>query len=344
MLRQTKSLPQGHASNEVIELGLKFWPRGRGWRSMGTLLLLYSSWNLTASLEIPRECPKSGQKQRHGISLESFEFSLQWGFILNGGPFLWLRCLALGGAILHPGNVVYVPCPSLAGLTTTEKPEPGAPRFTWGEQAEPLTGREESVINYGRWKYEVKDPFWGPCELKRLTLWNRLETAQPLLKPAVNSKGHKVLWLGRLGIGWHLELMNCLGWELTRVQFFNYRTLSEHLSGPPTPSLNGYTLFVHSPLFLNHLIMWQQLFVIWKRKLPQNYCLPLETPALLPRWWHLINVGHACRPSPTPHPGLVWQQENISLWRGPALIQTGFKRHLHKSLEKSRIEFKTSAA
>ena len=51
---------------------------------------------------------------------------------------------------MHPGNVVYVPCPSLAGLTTTEKPEPGAPRFTWGEQAEQLTGREESVINYGR--------------------------------------------------------------------------------------------------------------------------------------------------------------------------------------------------
>ena len=75
---------------------------------------------------------------------------MQWGFILNAGPFLPLRCLALGGAILHPGNAVYVPSPSLAGLTTTEKPEPGAPRFTWGEQAEKLVGREEAVINCGR--------------------------------------------------------------------------------------------------------------------------------------------------------------------------------------------------
>lgn len=201
MLRQTKSLPQGHASNEVMELGLKPWPRGRGWRRMGTLLLLYSSWSLTASLEIPREYPKSGEKQKQGISLEPCEFSLQCGFISNAGPFLPLRCLGLGGAILHPGNAVSVPRPSLAGLTTMEKLEPGAPRFMWGEQPEKLIGREKSVINYGRWKYEVMHPFWGLCELKRLALWNHLETAQPLLKSAVNLKGHKFCDLA----GWGLD-------------------------------------------------------------------------------------------------------------------------------------------
>lgn len=38
MLRQTKSLPQGHAADEVMDLGFKPRPRRRGWRRAGTLL------------------------------------------------------------------------------------------------------------------------------------------------------------------------------------------------------------------------------------------------------------------------------------------------------------------
>lgn len=91
---------------------------------------------------------------------------------------------------------------------------------------------------------------------------------------------------------------------------------------------------VHFPLFLNHLIIWQQLFVIWKRKLPQNYCLPLETSALLPRWWHLINVGHACFPSPTPTQGWCGNRKTLAydeglLWFKPdsnAICTKAWKR------------------
>lgn len=92
--------------------------------------------------------------------------------------------------------------------------------------------------------------------------------------------------------------MNSLGRELIRVQFFNYGTLSEPLPSPPTPPFSGFTPFVSLPLFLNHLMIWQQLFVIWKRKSSRSYCFPLETPALLWWWLHLINVLHSRCPSP----------------------------------------------
>lgn len=44
--------------------------------------------------------------------------------------------------MLHPGNAAPVTRLSLAGLAATEKPEPGVPRFIWGEQPQPWIGRE----------------------------------------------------------------------------------------------------------------------------------------------------------------------------------------------------------
>lgn len=38
MLRQTESLSQGHAANEVMQLGFKPRSRGREWKRMGTRL------------------------------------------------------------------------------------------------------------------------------------------------------------------------------------------------------------------------------------------------------------------------------------------------------------------
>lgn len=112
-----------------------------------SLILFLASDSLIRN---PQRVSQEWVETETGLSLESYELSFQCGSISNAGPFLPLRCLGLGAALLHPGNAVSVPPPSLAGLTTAEKLEPGAPRFMWGEQPEKLIGREKSVINYGR--------------------------------------------------------------------------------------------------------------------------------------------------------------------------------------------------
>lgn len=117
--------------------------RGNGGeRGHASLTAHFFIKSLTASLEIPKEDLECGWTWRHGISPESWAlFAL--GFYFQCRAPSPLRHLGLGGAILHPGNAAPVLRLGRAGLATSDKLETWVPGFIWGEQLEPLIGRDD---------------------------------------------------------------------------------------------------------------------------------------------------------------------------------------------------------
>lgn len=143
--------------------------------------------------------------------------------------------------------------------------------------------------------------------------------------------------------GWGLdgrELMNSLGWELIRGQFFNCGTWSEPLCPVPPhqPSMDTHYL----SLFPYFFITWchDSNCISFGRDSSLSYCFPLESPALLRRWLHWIDILHPRRPSSAPTRGWCGKRKTLACDVGLLWL----KRHLYKGLEKSGIEFKRAAA
>lgn len=109
--------------------------------------------------------------------------------LLWSGISLWGGIHSPTGQLGWRGAILQLPCGGWASrLATTLRGRHEHPGSS-GESRGSVDRQRKSVINYGRWKYEVMNPVWGLGELESLALWMHVETAQPLLKPAENLNG-----------------------------------------------------------------------------------------------------------------------------------------------------------